>query len=176
MFICCGMALILTRPLTLRGLPFLTYALASLSSASPSVRRLHPKSFQLASFPFSLSCNSRFKREGIHPFCCIKVNNQKRGKKAISDCWNKTHLCQHIVSVKFCLIWPLTSNIDPSGLTSTGLSTQWSDPRSNQSDSVRPRYISSNWFNMFCWVANCVCRCLLTLTNSQTTSQNDLGF
>lgn len=42
-FICRGMALILTRPFMLGGLPFLTYAVASLSPASPSVRGLHPK-------------------------------------------------------------------------------------------------------------------------------------
>ncbi len=64
-FFCCGMALILIRPFMLGGLPFLTYSLASLSHASPSVRGLHPKSFQMASFPPFYNFNSSFTLKSI---------------------------------------------------------------------------------------------------------------
>lgn len=66
--------------------------------------------------------------------------------------------------------WPLTSNTDPARLTSTGLSTQWSDPVSNQSDSVRPRSTGPNCLkNELCWVTSCVCRCVLTLKHHRMT-------
>lgn len=66
--------------------------------------------------------------------------------------------------------WPLTSNTEPARLTSTGLSTQWSDPVSNQSDSVRPRSTGPNCLkNELCWVTSCVCRCVLTLKHHRMT-------
>jgi len=68
-------------------------------------------------------------------------------------------------------MWPLTCNTDLSCQTFVGLSTQWSDPRSNQSHSAGPGCTSSGCLKKeLNWVANCVGRCLLT-----QTSQTDLG-
>lgn len=85
-------------------LPFLTYALASLSPASPSVRGLQSKSFQMASFPLSV-----FIPESISSSCVTlesiigkKKNKAERGDEAMSDCWNRAHMCQHNVSIMFC--------------------------------------------------------------------------
>lgn len=148
--------LILIGPFVLGGLPSLTYVWASLSPASPSVRGLHPKSFQMASFPLFPNSNCLSAPRSVSFLIFPRYWTQQsekwkaREKEAMTGCWIRAHMCQHTVSITFCFdLTPLTSNTDPSCLTSTGLSTQWSDPRSNQSDSVRPRYTISNCFFLF---------------------------
>lgn len=65
---------------------------------------------------------------------------EARGKEAMSDLFElNSYVSAH--DVNNVLLWydPSPLTLTPSCLTSTGLSTQWSDPRSNQSDSVRTK-------------------------------------
>lgn len=126
--------------------------------------------------PTNLNCKAFF------PYSVILISLIRKivaeGKEAMSDCWSTTHTCQHMASIMFCLWfypWPLT--LTPSCLTPSGLSTQSSDPRSNQSDRATPAPIASP-----CWVSNCVRRCLLTLrqrhrnTLELSTSSSSIKF
>lgn len=92
-----------------------------------------------------------------------------RGKEAVSDCRNRTHVSAH--DVDNFLPW-----FDPWPLTLTPLvwlSTQWSDPVSNQSDSLRTRSTSPKCFkNELCCVVSCVCRRVLTLKHHKMTLES----
>lgn len=86
-----------------------------------------------------------------------------RGKEAVSDYRNRTHV--HAVDnfLPWCDPWPLT-------LTPTvWLSTQWSDPVSNQSDPFENKKHQSQ---VLCCVASCVCRRVWILKHPKMTLES----
>lgn len=92
-----------------------------------------------------------------------------RGKEAVSDCRNRTNVSAHGVDNFLPCFdpWPLT--LTPL----VWLSTQWSDPVSNQSDSLRTRSTSPKCFkNELCCVASCVCRRVFTLKHHKMTLES----
>lgn len=160
-------------------LSFLTYALSSLSPASPSVRRLHPKSSQMASFPLfpNLKCLFTLKSE-LLLFLLWLWHNLKTPR------WGERKQCQIVGTELICvsahgvnnfLPWfdpePLT--LTPTHLTSTGLSTQWSDLVSNQSD---PSETEIGWSQLLWKWALLGYKLCLQMTSNSQTSQNDLGI
>lgn len=100
MFVCVFIPLILT----LGGGPFLTYASASLSLASPSVRRLYPKS---SKWPPFLSSQ-------ILPVTLTPIRGEKKQRQIVGS--ELTCVSQHRQQCSVW-VWALTSNTDPSHLS-----------------------------------------------------------
>lgn len=88
----------------LGGGPFLTYASASLSLASPSVRRLYPKS---SKWPPFLSSQ-------ILPVTLTSIRGEKKQHQIVGS--ELTCVSQHRQQCSVW-VWALTSNTDPSHLS-----------------------------------------------------------
>ena len=139
-----------------------------------------PKSFHMACFPLfpqsELLIHTEKHFPPLPPAILMSTNQGKkmeaRVKEAMSDLFElNSYVSAH--GVNNVLLW-----YDPSPLTLTPPPV-WPPPDSQHSEVTQEvinqtqweqRYTSPNCFNneLCCWVASCVCRCLLTLTHTTT--------